>query len=116
MAVDAVAAENHGSAAGLLTTFQNLGGALGLAVAAAALMLQGIPVHLFSGNSGCSLHRGILANRVEELRNRFGDLVVTHVVQDISGAFRSIAIENLESGQGPVGPRSLLACCAAPMW
>lgn len=59
-------------------------------------MLQGIPVHLFSANSGCSLHRGILAYRVEELRTRFKDLVVTHVVQDISGAFRGIAIASLE--------------------
>ncbi|MER5931766.1 hypothetical protein [Streptomyces sp. NPDC002054] len=65
-------------------------------LAASVLMLQGIPVHLWSGNSGCSLHRDILALRVAELRARFGDLVVTHVVQDTSGAFRSIAIENLE--------------------
>lgn len=60
------------------------------------LMLQGIPVHLWSGNSGCSLHRGVLTHRVEELKARFGDLVVAHTVADISGAFRSIAIENLE--------------------
>lgn len=66
-------------------------------LAACYLMLQGIPVHLWSGNSGCSLHRGILAHRVEELKNRFGDLVVGHTVADISGAFRSIAIEHLES-------------------
>jgi hypothetical protein len=65
-------------------------------LASAVLMLQGIPVHLFSGNSGCSLHRDVVAVRVAELRARFGDLVVTHVVQDISGTFRSIAIENLE--------------------
>lgn len=65
-------------------------------LAACHLMLQGIPVHLFSANSGCSLHRGILAYRVEELRTRFKDLVVTHVVQDISGAFRGIAIASLE--------------------
>jgi predicted subunit of tRNA(5-methylaminomethyl-2-thiouridylate) methyltransferase len=65
-------------------------------LAGASLMLQGIPVHLFTANSGCSLHRGVLALRVEELRARFGELVVTHVVRDISGAFRSIAIENLE--------------------
>lgn len=65
-------------------------------LAACYLMLQGIPVHLWSGNSGCSLHRGILAHRVEELTQRFGDLVVGHTVADISGAFRSIAIENLE--------------------
>lgn len=66
-------------------------------LAACYLMLQGIPVHLYSANSGCSLHRGILAHRVEELRNRFGDLVVEHTVEDISGTFRSIAIENIES-------------------
>lgn len=65
-------------------------------LAASVLMLQGVPVHLFSGNSGCSLHRDILAMRVAELRARFGDLVITHLVQDISGAFRSIAIESLE--------------------
>ncbi|SDO62625.1 hypothetical protein SAMN05216368_1295 [Cryobacterium flavum] len=63
---------------------------------AARLMLQGIPVHLFSGNSGCSLHRGLLTLRVKELQARFGDLVVTHVVSDVSGAFRSIAIANIE--------------------
>ncbi|WP_266065078.1 hypothetical protein [Brucella intermedia] len=65
-------------------------------LAASHLMLQGIPVHLFSGNSGCSLHRGILAYRVEELRNRFGDLVVNHVVQETAGAFRAIANASLE--------------------
>jgi predicted subunit of tRNA(5-methylaminomethyl-2-thiouridylate) methyltransferase len=61
------------------------------------LMLQGIPVQLYSANSGCSLHRGILSHRVEELRQRFGDLVIGHTVEDISGAFRSIAIENIET-------------------
>jgi hypothetical protein len=65
-------------------------------LAASHLMLQGVPVHLWSGNSGCSLHRGILAYRVDELRQRFGELVVGHVVQDISGAFRTIAIAELE--------------------
>lgn len=60
------------------------------------LMLQGIPVHLYSANSGCSLHRGILAHRVDELKNRFGELMVAHTVEDISGTFRSIAIENIE--------------------
>lgn len=65
-------------------------------LAACYLMLQGIPVHLWSGNSGCSLHRGILSHRVDELKKRFGDLVIDHTVADISGAFRSIAIENLE--------------------
>jgi hypothetical protein len=65
-------------------------------LAACHLMLQDIPVHLFSANSGCSLHRGILSYRVEELKKRFGELVLTHVVQDISGAFRGIAIASLE--------------------
>jgi predicted subunit of tRNA(5-methylaminomethyl-2-thiouridylate) methyltransferase len=65
-------------------------------LAAATLMLRGVPVHLFTANSGCSLHRDILDYRVKELRDRFGDLVVTHVRRDISGAFRSIAIENIE--------------------
>lgn len=65
-------------------------------LAACLLMLQGIPVHLFSANSGCSIHRDILSYRVDELKRRFGDLVVTHVVEDISGAFRSIAIASLE--------------------
>ena len=66
-------------------------------LAACHLMLQGIPVHLYSANSGCSLHRGILSHRVEELRRRFVDLVTGHTVQDISGAFRSIAIEHIET-------------------
>ncbi|KMQ72768.1 YcfA protein [Candidatus Burkholderia pumila] len=65
-------------------------------LAASHLMLQGMPVHLWSGNSGCSLHRGIIAYRVDELRQRFGYLVVKHVVQDISGAFRTIAIAEFE--------------------
>ncbi|WP_211186637.1 hypothetical protein [Rouxiella aceris] len=65
-------------------------------LAACYLMLQGIPVHLYSANSGCSLHRGILSHRVEELKNRFGDLVVAHTVEDISGTFRTLAIENIE--------------------
>jgi predicted subunit of tRNA(5-methylaminomethyl-2-thiouridylate) methyltransferase len=60
------------------------------------LMLQGIKVHLFTASSGCSLHRGILQHRVDELKNRFGELVVTHHIADISGAFRSLAIATLE--------------------
>ena len=66
-------------------------------LAACHLMLQGIPVFLYSANSGCSLHRGVLAHRVDELRRRFGELVVGHIVEDISGAFRSIAIANIEA-------------------
>ncbi len=65
-------------------------------LAACHLMLRGIPVHLFSANSGCSLHRGVLGYRVEELKRRFGDLVVSHVVEDISGSFRTLASETLE--------------------
>jgi hypothetical protein len=63
---------------------------------AAMLMLQKIPVHLFSANSGCSLHREALGLRVQELTKRFGELVVCHSVVDISGAFRSIAIQQIE--------------------
>ncbi|SMD24049.1 MFS transporter [Kibdelosporangium aridum] len=47
MAVDAVQPEHHGSAAGLLTSFQNVGGAAGLAVATAAAVVplpgSGVP-------------------------------------------------------------------------
>ncbi len=64
---------------------------------ASILMLQGIPVHLYSANSGCSLHRDVLAYRVSELKKRFGDLVLGHTIQDISGTFRSIAIESIEA-------------------
>lgn len=66
-------------------------------LAAAHLMLQGIPVHLFSGNSGCSLNRDILNYRIEELKNRFGKLVINHVVENISGTFRAIAIADIET-------------------
>lgn len=61
------------------------------------LMLQGIPVFLFTGNSGCSLHRAPFQLRLEELRKRFGDLVVGHAVEDISGTFRAIALVNIET-------------------
>src|SRR5699024_4346878 len=60
------------------------------------LMLKGIPVHLYSADSGCSLHRSIQAYRVDELKARFGSLVVKHEIEDISGSFRAIAIESLE--------------------
>ena len=63
---------------------------------ACQLMLRGIPVHLYSANSGCSLHRGILAYRVDELKRRFKDLVIKHVVEDISGSFREVAIATIE--------------------
>ncbi|MBC8953972.1 MULTISPECIES: hypothetical protein [Xenorhabdus] len=60
------------------------------------LMLKSVPVHLFTASSGCSLHRGILNHRVQELKDRFGDLVVSHKIEDISGSFRTLAIETLE--------------------
>ena len=63
---------------------------------ACKLMLKNIPVFLFSANSGCSLHRGPLQDRIDRLRSRFGKLVVAHKVEDISGTFRSIALENIE--------------------
>lgn len=61
------------------------------------LMLQGIPVFLFTANSGCSLHRGPYQLSVDALRKRFGDLVVGHTVEDISGTFRAIALVNIEA-------------------
>ncbi len=63
---------------------------------ACKLMLKNIPVFLFSANSGCSLHRGPLQDRIAMLRSRFGELVVAHKVEDVSGTFRSIALENIE--------------------
>ncbi|MFV1964826.1 MAG: hypothetical protein ACC628_05345 [Pirellulaceae bacterium] len=63
---------------------------------ACKLMLKSIPVFLFSADSGCSLHRGPLQDRIDRLRSRFGDLVVAHKVEDVSGTFRSIALENIE--------------------
>lgn len=65
-------------------------------LAASTLMLRGIPVHLYSANSGCSLHREIIDFRVRELRSRFGELVITHIRDDISGTFREIAIASIE--------------------
>jgi hypothetical protein len=59
-------------------------------------MLRGIPVVLYSANSGASLHRGLLQFRVSELRDKFGEFVVDHVVDDISGTFRDIAIRDIE--------------------
>ncbi|MGI9506086.1 MAG: hypothetical protein ACR2RE_23855, partial [Geminicoccaceae bacterium] len=55
-------------------------------------MLKDIPVCLYSADSGCSLHRGLLTHRIEELRKRFGALIQSHVTEDISGSFRTIAI------------------------
>ena len=65
-------------------------------LAACSLMLRGIPVHLYTANSGCSLHRDVLEVRVREMRSRFGGLMLRHVKQDISGSFRSLAIADLE--------------------
>lgn len=65
-------------------------------LAACSLMLKGVPVHLYTANSGCSLHREVLEVRVQEMRRRFGALVVEHVLHDISGSFRSLAIADLE--------------------
>ena len=64
-------------------------------LAACSLMLRGIPVHLYTANSGCSLHRDVLEVRVREMRSRFGGLVLRHVKQDISGSFRSLALPTL---------------------
>src|ERR1700758_2800625 len=66
-------------------------------LAACQLMLQGIPVYLYSANSGWSLPLRVLSHRVDELRRRFGELLIGHGVEDISGAFRSIAIANIEA-------------------
>lgn len=64
---------------------------------ASHLMLQGIPVFLFTASSGCSLHRAPFQLRVDELRKRFGDLVAGHTLEDISGTFRAIALVNIEA-------------------
>lgn len=63
---------------------------------ACTLMIRNIPVILFTADSKCSLHRDVYKYRYDELKRRFGDLLVEHVVEDISGTFRSIALENLE--------------------
>jgi tRNA(Ile)-lysidine synthase TilS/MesJ len=63
----------------------------------ALLMLRNIPVQLYTANSGCSVHRDVIHYRIDELKDRFGDLMVGHTVADISGTFRSIALENIES-------------------
>ena len=60
------------------------------------LMLKKIPVHLFTASSGCGLYREPLEIRVEELRKRFGNLVVVHHVENISGTFRQLAITTIE--------------------
>jgi len=75
---------------------------------ACKLMLKNIPVFLFSANSGCSLHRGPLQDRIDRLRARFGDLVVAHKVEDISGTFRSIALQNIEEDFAKYGKNLIL--------
>ncbi len=65
-------------------------------LAASVLMLREIPVILFTGDSKCGLHRDVLKYRLDEMKRRFGSLVVEHVVEDVSGTFRAIALENLE--------------------
>ncbi|OYZ37823.1 MAG: hypothetical protein B7Y25_03125 [Alphaproteobacteria bacterium 16-39-46] len=64
---------------------------------AALLMLRNIPVHLYTANSGCSVHRDVIQYRITELKNKFGDLIISHTMADISGTFRSISLENIES-------------------
>lgn len=65
---------------------------------ASILMMRKIPVYLLSADSGCSVHREIIHYRLDELRKRFGnELMVGHRTLNVSGTFRSIALENLEN-------------------
>ncbi|QDQ40191.1 hypothetical protein E3226_007160 [Legionella geestiana] len=64
---------------------------------ASLLMMKNIPVYLLSANSGASVHRNITQFRIKELINKFGkNLLVGYKTLDISGTFRSIALENIE--------------------
>lgn len=64
---------------------------------ASILMMRGIPVCLLSADSGTSVHRNITKYRIKELIKRFGkELVFDYQTLDISGTFRSIALENIE--------------------
>ena len=64
---------------------------------ASLLMMRNIPVYLLSANSGASVHRDITQYRIKELIRKFGkNLVVGYKTLDISGTFRSIALENIE--------------------
>lgn len=64
---------------------------------ASLLMMRNIPVYLLSANSGASVHRDVTEYRVEELIKKFGkNLVVGYKTLDISGTFRSIALEHIE--------------------
>ncbi|MBN9231902.1 MAG: hypothetical protein BGO90_06320 [Legionella sp. 40-6] len=64
---------------------------------ASLLMMRNIPVYLLSANSGASVHRDVTQYRIKELIRKFGkNLVVGYKTLDISGTFRSIALENIE--------------------
>ena len=64
---------------------------------ASLLMMRNIPVYLLSANSGASVHRDITQYRIKELIKKFGEtLVVGYKNLDISGTFRSIALEHIE--------------------
>lgn len=60
-------------------------------------MLAGNPVVLFTADNKCSLHRELLPLRIEELRQRFGSSAFQHILEDISGTFRSLALEQIET-------------------
>jgi 7-cyano-7-deazaguanine synthase in queuosine biosynthesis len=65
---------------------------------ASMLMMRRIPVCLLSADSGASLHRSVTHYRVDELRRKFGtELLLDHVTLDVSGTFRSIALQNIET-------------------
>jgi hypothetical protein len=64
---------------------------------ASLLMMKNIPVYLLSANSGASVHRDVTQYRIRELIKKFGEnLVVGYKTLDISGTFRSIALEHIE--------------------
>lgn len=65
---------------------------------ASLLMMREIPVCLLSANNGCSIHRGVMEYRLQELMQRFGSsLLIDHKTLDISGTFRNIALKDIES-------------------
>lgn len=64
---------------------------------ASLLMMRQIPVCLLSADSDASVHRGVMNYRLNELSNKFGQsLLVAHHTLNISGTFRSIALEKIE--------------------
>lgn len=64
---------------------------------ASLLMMRNIPVYLLSADSGASVHRDVTEYRIKELIKKFGkNLVVGYKTLDISGTFRSIALEHIE--------------------